>query len=424
MSRALSIGRNQVFLVIGRVARGVGSWFRPTPGEYRIEKNRVGVKIQMQSDNTMFRKLLSKDLTDVMIRVGLIAFVVVMCVRIFAPFMGLVLWALILAVALYPLQQRIAKRLGGRQGRSATLLVLAGILLIGVPSGMLGSSFASHVHDAYTALDNNTLDFKQPDPAVAEWPLVGEKIYSAWHQAATNLPAFLKKIQPQLETLTKYTLSAAASTAGSLFLFLGSLIVAGIMMAYGESGSQSMQRIISRLTGSKRGPQVYKLSTATIRSVATGVIGVAFIQALLLGVGFVLADIPAAGVLALIVLLLGIAQLPATIVTLPVIAYLWWSGDASTASNVFFTVYLLVAGMADNILKPLLLGRGVDAPMPVILLGAMGGMVSSGIIGLFVGAVLLAVGYQIFMEWVDEGEEEDLAQEPTEAAVAVSTDGE
>ena len=145
---------------------------------------------------------------------------------------------------------------------------------------------------------------------------------------------------------------------------------------------------------------------------------------MLLGVGFVLAAIPAAGVLALIVLLLGIAQLPATIVSLPVIAYLWWSGDASTASNIFFTVYLLAAGMADNILKPLLLGRGVDAPMPVILLGAMGGMVSSGIIGLFIGAVLLAVGYQIFMGWVDEGEEEALAQEPAEAAVAVSTDGE
>ena len=142
------------------------------------------------------------------------------------------------------------------------------------------------------------------------------------------------------------------------------------------------------------------------------------LSGLLLGVGFVLADIPAAGVLALIVLLLGIAQLPATIVTLPVIAYLWWSGDASTASNVFFTVYLLVAGMADNILKPLLLGRGVDAPMPVILLGAMGGMVSSGIIGLFVGAVLLAVGYQIFMEWVDEGEESATAESGQTEATA------
>jgi predicted PurR-regulated permease PerM len=102
-------------------------------------------------------------------------------------------------------------------------------------------------------------------------------------------------------------------------------------------------------------------------------------------------------------MLVGILQLPALIISLPAIGYLWWSGDASTTSNIAFTIYLLVAGMADNVLKPILLGRGVDAPMPVILLGALGGMVSAGIIGLFVGAVLLAVGYQIFMEWVDAG---------------------
>jgi len=372
----------------------------------------------MQADNATIRNFLSRDLMDVLIRVGLIAFVVVICVRVFAPFVGLVLWALILAVALYPLHQRLANRFGGRQGRAATLLVVAGLLLIGVPSAMLGSSFASHVHDTYTALENDTIEFKQPDPAVAEWPIVGKKIYAAWSLAANNLPAFVKKNQAQIESFSKYVLSVAANTAGSLFLFIGALIIAGIMMAYGESGSRAMQRIISRLSGPKKGPQVYRLSTATIRSVATGVIGVAFIQALLLGVGFFLAGIPAAGVLALIVLILGIAQMPAALVSLPVIAYLWWSGDASTASNIVFTVYLLVAGMADNVLKPLLLGRGVDAPMPVILLGAMGGMVSSGIIGLFIGAVMLAVGYQIFMSWVDEGEENASAESGQTEATA------
>jgi predicted PurR-regulated permease PerM len=114
-------------------------------------------------------------------------------------------------------------------------------------------------------------------------------------------------------------------------------------------------------------------------------------------------------VLAVVVLLLGILQLPAVLVSLPAIAYLWWSGDASTMHNVVFTVYLLVAGFADNVLKPLLLGRGVDVPMPVVLLGALGGMVGGGIVGLFVGAVLLAVGYQLFMDWVDEVDEGPVA---------------
>jgi predicted PurR-regulated permease PerM len=136
-----------------------------------------------------------------------------------------------------------------------------------------------------------------------------------------------------------------------------------------------------------------------------GVVGVAFIQALLLGLGFMAAGVPGAGVLAILVLMLGILQLPALVLSLPVIAYIWWSGD-SGVMNVVWTVYLLVAGMADNVLKPLLLGRGVEAPMPIILLGALGGMVSAGLIGLFVGAVVLALGYVIFMAWVAEGDEE------------------
>jgi predicted PurR-regulated permease PerM len=287
--------------------------------------------------------------------------------------------------------------------------VIAGLLLIGVPTVMLGSSFASHVHDAYTAFENDEITIKPPSPRVADWPLVGKKVYSTWSAAAEDLPDFLQKNKEQLTKLSKRALSAAASTAGAVMLFLGALIIAGIMMAYGESGSRAMRRIFCRLASPEKGPRLHSLSTATVRSVATGVIGVAFIQALLLGVGFIAAGVPAAGVLALLVMVLGILQLPALIISLPVIAYLWAAGNASTTVNIVFTIYLLLAGMADNVLKPMLLGRGVDAPMPVVLLGALGGMVSAGIIGLFLGAVLLAVGYQIFMEWVDEGEADETA---------------
>jgi len=360
----------------------------------------------MQADSAVVRKLLSKDLTDVLVRVGLIAFVVVMCVKVFAPFMGLMLWGLILAIALYPLHQRFAKRLGGRQGRAATLLVLAGVLLIVLPTGILGSSFAGHIHSIYTVFEQKSVTVPPPNPAVADWPVVGKKIYAAWKSAEENPPAFLEKIKPQLESFLRKGVSFVANTAGGILAFVGSLILAGIIMAYGESGSAATKRILCRLSGPVSGPKQQTLSTATVRSVATGVIGVALIQALLLGIGFMLAGIPAAGLLSMLVLLLGIAQLPAALISLPAIAYLWWSGDASTVSNIFFSVYLLVAGLADNVLKPLLLGRGVEAPMPIILLGALGGMVSAGIIGLFVGAVLLAVGYQIFMDWVNEAGDE------------------
>jgi predicted PurR-regulated permease PerM len=356
-------------------------------------------------NESTIRKLLYRDFINAVIRIGLMAFMVFICARVFAPFLNLVLWGLILTVALYPLQQRLAKWLGGRQGRASALLVLGGLLLVGGPSLMVGSAFARHMHYAYTAFENKTITIKHPDKSVADWPLVGKRVYTAWSKASDNLPAFLADNEAQLRTVSKRTFSAAANTMGSVALFLGALIVAGIMMAYGESGKKALLRILQRMTDSETGQRLQNLSTATIRSVVTGVIGVAFIQALLLGLGFVLAGIPAAGVLALVVMLMGIVQLPAAIISIPAIAYLWWSGDASTTSNIVFTIYLLVAGLADNVLKPLLLGRGVEAPMPVILLGALGGMVSAGIIGLFVGSVVLAVGYKLFMDWVDHAEE-------------------
>ena len=375
----------------------------------------------MQADIALIRKALSRDLMEILIRFSLIAFLVVMSVKIFSPFLALMLWAVILAVTLYPLHQRVAKRLGGKQGRAATVVVVSGLLMIGVPTAMLGGSAADFIHETHTAFENNTITIKQPPPSVAEWPLIGKKLHGFWSLAANDLPVLLQEMQPQLGNFSKTMLGFVGGAASGMFQFLFSLIIAGIMMAFGQSGSAAMFKIIRRLTGPAKGEQLYQLSTATIRSVSMGVIGVAFIQALLLGIGFVWADVPAAGLLAILVLILGIAQIPAAIFSIPVIAYVWWSGD-STLSNVFFTIYFLLAGFADNVLKPLLLGRGVDAPMPVILLGALGGMVSAGLIGLFVGAVFLALGYVVFMDWIADGEAEDsdLADEDIKQSAVAS----
>ena len=360
----------------------------------------------MSNDSSGTRRLEQGDLIEVFVRVGLLFAIVVLCARIFAPFFGLMLWALILAIALYPIHQKLAGKLGGRQGRAATTLVLSGLILIGAPTVLLGVSFAEQIFETHAAFTSNSVTVAPPDPAVAEWPVIGERVYAAWSQAADDLPAFLQKMQPQLGNFAAKAKSLAQATAGALFLFLGALIIAGVMMAYGKSGSAAMLKIICRLAGPEKGPPLQRLSVATVRSVASGVIGVAFIQSLLLGIGFVLADIPAAGLLALVTMLLGIMQIPAAVVFIPAIAYIWGVGDGSMVINVVLTVYLFVAGLADNVLKPMLLGRGVDAPMPVILLGALGGMVAAGIVGLFVGAVVLAVGYQVFMAWVDEGTEQ------------------
>lgn len=365
----------------------------------------------MQSDSDG-SPMTVQQFTDALIRVALVALLVVASLRVFTPFMDLMIWALILAVTLYPSHQRLAAKLGGKQGRAATMIVLFSIMILGVPVALLGSSLAEQLSSGYHAYREGTLSIKPPQTTVADWPLIGEQVYESWSEASANLPEFLEANRASVEAAAAKALALAKGTAGSVLFFIGALIVAGIMMAFGESGSRAMYHILSRIAGESHGPKVHTLVTMTTRSVAAGVLGVALIQAILMGLGFMLAGVPAPGILAVVVLLLAIMQLPALLVSVPVILWLWNSGDAGTVMNVVWTVYMLLAGLADNILKPMLLGRGVDAPMPVILIGALGGMVSGGFVGLFTGAVILAVGYQIFMQWVALKTEQDQAAEP------------
>ena len=374
----------------------------------------------MQAD--ALRKLLKQDLTDTLIRVILITLLVVVCVRVFTPFSHLVLLAIILAIALYPLYLIVLRWLGGRRGLTATALVLFGLLLIGAPIVVLGVGVTGKLSEVYERVEADKLEFPAPDPKVREWPIVGERVHAAWTAAATNLPGFLKQNRSAIRGFAKKALTMAAGGMKAGAVFLLAIIVAGVLMVYAEAEELIARRIFIRFTDPETGANLHQLSVATVRSVATGVVGVAFIQAVLLGVGFLLAGVPGAGVLALAAMFLGILQLPALLVSLPAVAWLWMSEDGgSTIAKVLFSIWFVVAGLADNVLKPLLLGRGVDAPMLVILIGAIGGMVTGGMTGLFLGAVLLAVGYQIFMQWVDHVPEQlppDLQAVPPDAQAA------
>ena len=339
-------------------------------------------------------------LLDVLIRAALILALALLCFQVFAPFLTLMVWALILAVAIYPLHQRLARRIGGRQGLAATLIVLLASVVIVAPSAALMGHFADTVREFVHGLHTNTLHVPPPRPGVETWPLVGPKAHALWTQAHTDLPAVVANLQPKIGDLARSALGMVAGIAGGILGFLAAFVIAGIIMAYGQGGARSAENIFARIVGPERAAEFAKLCTATIRAVAQGVIGVALIQAIVIGVTLMVADVPFAGVLALVVLVLGIAQIPALLVTVPAIIYIWASGQYTTGPAVMYTIVLGIGGIADNFLKPLMLGRGVDAPMPVILLGALGGMAAAGILGLFVGAVLLALGYQIFMGWV------------------------
>jgi predicted PurR-regulated permease PerM len=348
---------------------------------------------------------LSRRLLDVFIRGGLVVVLVLLCYLIFSPFLTMMLWALILAITIYPLHKMLAARIGGKQGLAATLIVLIAVGVIVTPTIMLASEFGDSVQNLIQNVRDNTLQIPAPSEKIAAWPVVGERVHAVWSQAHNDLPGLVQSMQPKLGELASKALGIVAALGGSLLMFLFSFVVAGIMMAYGESGAQAMQEMFERIAGIAQGEEFTKLSTATVRAVASGVIGIACIQALIIGVSLMIAGVPFAGVLAVVVLVLGVAQVPALIVTLPVIGWIWASGEYSTAPAVAYTVLLFVGGMADNVLKPLMLGRGVDAPMPVILIGALGGMATQGILGMFVGATGLALGYQIFMRWVHDNPE-------------------
>ena len=360
---------------------------RAVPGEAALEKR------------------FASRLLDVFIRAGLIFAVVILCYWVFAPFLRLTVWGLILAVTLYPLHRLLAGRMNGRQGIAATLLVLLGIALLVAPTAVLMNSLGDTVQDIITRVQTNTVEVPPPPDRVAAWPLVGAKLHAVWSRAHDDLPGLVQSMQPKIGELAKAGLGFVASIASSLLLFMGAVILAGIFMAFGEPGQQACHAIFQRMVGEERGEEFTRLSAATIRAVAQGVVGVALIQAILVGLCLLVAGIPWAGVVAGIVLVLGIAQVPAVIVTLPAIVYIWTSETYGSVEGILYTVLLLVAGMADNVLKPLMLGRGVNVPMPVVLIGALGGMAASGILGMFVGATLLALAYQMFTAWVQEKQE-------------------
>jgi predicted PurR-regulated permease PerM len=357
------------------------------------------MNIPSQPDQELEQRL-ATPLLDVLIRAGLILAMAMLCYQVLSPFLTLMVWALILAVTLYPLHQSLARKIGGKQGLAATLLVVVGLVLIVVPTAMLLSSLGDSVQQLVHDVQSNALKIPAPRPGVEAWPVVGKKLHDVWSKAHADLPALVQSLQPKIGELAKTALGLVASIGGGVLQFMASFIIAGIVMAFGQAGSRGSGAIFERIIGNARGSELASLSTATIRAVAQGVIGVAFIQAIIVGLALLIARVPWAGVLAVIVLVLGIAQVPALIVTLPAIVYIWSSGAYSTAAAIVYTVVLVLAGMADNVLKPLMLGRGVDAPMPVILLGALGGMATAGILGMFVGATLLTLGYQIFMGWV------------------------
>jgi len=344
----------------------------------------------------------TKNTIEAAIRLGLLMLLVFLCFSIIKPFVLPVIWGVIIAVAIYPVFTKLKTVLGGKNKLASVIYTLIALALLITPSIFISDSLidtSASIAENYT---NGELNIPPPGEGVKDWPLVGEKIYSVWAKASNNLGETLMAYQPQLNSAIQSLISAAAGLGAGILQFVLSIIISGVLVANATPAYQMTTKIFIRLTSIELGQEYTDLSKATIRSVALGVLGVALIQAILAALGMMIMEVPGWGIWSILVLVLAIAQLPSILVLGFVIAYVFSVAESTPA--IIFAVYCLLVGFSDNLLKPLFLGRGMSTPMLVILLGAIGGMLLSGIIGLFVGAIVLALGYELFIKWLDDGE--------------------
>lgn len=355
----------------------------------------------MTPSDTAADRNFQKNAMASFVQIGALFLLLLLCFRIVQPFLMIVTWGLIIAVALYPLHQLLSARLGGRAKVSATIFTLILLAILLVPTIALMESSIASLRVVSTELQSGSVSIPPPNESVADWPLIGNYAFDIWSEAASNLETTINKFQPQLIALGERAVKLAGSLVIGTLQFAISIIIAGVFLVSAQSGYDASRKFSSALLG-ERGIAMTDLSIETIRSVAKGVLGVAIIQALLSAIGLVLMDVPAAGIWAAVILVLAIMQLPPLLVLAPVAVWLFSVAEPVPAT--IFAVYAFIVSISDSFLKPLFLGRGVEIPMLVILIGAIGGMLLSGVIGLFIGAVILALGYEIFSAWMETDE--------------------
>jgi predicted PurR-regulated permease PerM len=335
---------------------------------------------------------------DLILKVGSLALVVYLCIRILRPFLSMLLWGLIIAIILFPLFSKIRDWLGKRTKVSSLLLMVVGLAILVLPSIWLVNQLVDGIRILSENLQGEQFTLPPPSESVAGWPLIGPGLYERWQAASENLGPTLAQYLPQIRQWGEKVFGAIANTGLGILQFAVSIIIAGIFLMFFEKGSYNGKAFFNKLVG-ERGEEFLHISLVTIRNVALGVLGVAIAQTTLMGVGLILADIPLAAVWIVVILIMTIAQIPVLIFNIPMIIYLFAFRDPGPA--VLWTLYFLVMGLMDNVLKPMIYGKGAAVPMLVIFLGAIGGFAAFGFIGLFLGAIILSLAFRLYVTWIE-----------------------
>ena len=350
-----------------------------------------------------FNKESFNQIVDIIIRLGFLFLIVAWCFSILTPFVGVLTWGIILALALHPLHSSLTRRFKGKIKLASAIVVIGGILAVIIPSWLFLDSVIGGLKGLGTQFQEGTLKIPPPNPDVADWPLVGDKVFDLWTNAASNMESFLIEHRDQFLSFGEVLLSGITSLGASVITIILAIVIAGALLS-SKDAQQLGRRFFHRLVGDG-GDKVIELTTKTVSSVVRGVIGVALIQTILIGLGFLGIGLPYAGVWTLIVLILAVLQLPPTLVVIPVV--IWLFSTTGTLPATLWTIYLIAAAISDTPLKAIMLGKGALVPMLVIFLGVIGGFIFSGFLGLFTGAIVVSLGYTLFIAWLRSGEESD-----------------
>lgn len=345
-------------------------------------------------------KQFASNALEATIHVGIVLLLLFWCFKIAQPFIEIFFWGIIIAVAIQPAYQLMLSISGKRPRLAAVLLTLLLLLILILPSLLFVGSLVDTAEKLSDGISRGTLKIPAAPEHIRSWPAIGESLYNFWRLSSENLLAALGKIAPQIKDIALWLVNKAAGTGFSIIKFIVAILISGVLLANGEACVRVAGTIAVRLAGD-RGMELVALSGSTVRSVSRGILGVAIIQSILAGIGCLAAGVPAAGLWALVVLILAVIQMPTLLILGPLVIYVFYAG--STFAAVLFTVWCVLVGMCDTFLKPVLMGRGASVPMLVVFIGAIGGFMLSGIIGLFLGAVVLSLGFNLFQAWLQNG---------------------
>jgi len=347
------------------------------------------------------RDRLTTTWVELAIRLGVLGLLLFFAFTLIRPFITMVVWSVVLTVALHPVYDRMVGWLGGRRRLAALLLTLFNLLIVIGPAMWLTLGLIDSIRDMSEHLDFSRLVLPPPPIGVKTWPVFGNSIYQFWELASTNLQAALAKTAPLLKPIGGILLDFAEGAGVGVIKFFVAIVLAGFLFSPAPKLVNAIL-LFSRRLASGRGEKFVQIAGATIRAVSRGVIGVSALQALLAGVGLVVAGISNASLITLAVLICGIIQLGPSIVLFPIVIWSWITMDPTAA--VLMTIYFIPVSLLDNVLRPLVMARGLDTPVLVILIGVLGGTVSYGITGLFLGPIVLAVIWELIVVWTRDRE--------------------